>query len=331
VIDSVALTWGAVRASSLPRIARGVAETLADPVRVDLDEVADRLGREHGQVRAQEHNGRLKCYGHWTRGAVEIMCGHSGRLELRCSLPKLLLGRNDMLLSQGGVHEALRRLCEVGSDAIGVPLELREAVPTRLDLCHQWQVPSVAEALERIKAGYAPARKKRTETVAARGGRSLVYGYGSKRVLRFYDKAAEVREHREDSGYEIDTLLRFEIQERRRDVTRLIHESGYRAIDIREHLQQALDPLATLAVGSLESYLTAAVEAGNRISVALGHLYLAQHPSAWPIVRKLLSKSGYYQLKARARGAAIQVAPWMPVVPEDAFDDAVPGLWEIGP
>jgi hypothetical protein len=329
VIDTVAVTWGDLRVSSAPRLARGAVEPLADPVRLDFNELADRLGRDDGQVQLREYHGQLKAYGHWKVGHVDLMYGHSGRLELRCALPKLLLDRNDELLSEHGVHEALSRLTQIGWELTGVYLELGEAVPTRLDLCYQWPVPSVTETLEWIKAGFAPARKKRTETVSAYGGPSLVYGYGAKRLFRFYDKALETREQGDESAHAPDTLLRFEIQERRRGVLRLIHENGYRADDVREHLQQALDPLATLLAGSLEGYLDQLEDSRGRISSALGYLYLAEHGHVWPLIKKRVSESTYYALRQKARQASLAVTPWMPVIPDDAFSDGIGGLGRV--
>ena len=175
-------------------------EVVAAPLRLDFNELAGKLGSGGGEVKSQAFNGDEKRYGHWKVGHVDVMYSEpTGRLELRASLPKLLVGQNDVVLSESGVRDALARLIDIGAEAIGRELVLEEARPARLDLCYQWEVDSVAAALGSIRRAFAPvgisgrpARLTVTEISSPRGGQSLVYGYGSKRVLRFYDKAREL-------------------------------------------------------------------------------------------------------------------------------------------
>lgn len=335
MIDSKAIVWGAGQRIPDSRVARSryrgnvVMNDQPGGLWLDFDELSERLGCSDGEVREISYAAGKKRFGHWQVGHIDLMYGESsGRLELRCSLPKLLLDRNDELLTESGVHEALRVLAQVGSELTGVELDLADATPTRADLCYQWPVHSVAETLQWIKAGHKPARRRRHEIVSPRGGNSLVYGYGTKSLRRFYDKVGEMIEKGEDSDLDRDTLLRFEIQERRRPVLRLLHENGYRARDVVEHLQSALDDYSTLIAGSVVEYLRRAAAEGKRPRAVLGDLYLAQNDHLLPALRELYSESTYYDLRRRAKKAAVVVSPWIPVVPDDAFDDAVSGLWD---
>ena len=161
MIDSAVLTWGHALGTT-ERRARRVAEPVAAPVRLDLLELVDRLGGDEGQVRAIKYgDGDWPVFGHWKVGDVELLY-REGRVELRASLPKLLTGRNDVVLDERGVHDGLRELVRTGEELTRHPLELREAVPTRLDYAYQWEVPSVAFVLEHVKSAFAPARKSRS-------------------------------------------------------------------------------------------------------------------------------------------------------------------------
>lgn len=257
----------------------------------------------------------------------------AGRVELRCSLPKLMTGRNDELLDATATHDALRHLAAVGSDAIGVELNLREGRPTRLDLVYDWEVDSVTETLDWIERGLSTPRRLRTRNVSPRGGTSYVVGYGSgrrSRVLRFYDKGAEAREKKETTSLERDKVLRFELQEQRPEHLALVHEDGYTPGEITRRLQKELDPLSTLVAVGVGEYLDRRTPAGNRrrISSSLGYLHLAQNPQLWGHVRERISESSYHELRANARRAMLAVTPWWPAIPLDAYGpEPFLGIW----
>lgn len=329
MIDSVALTWGhapgtAERRANAPKAGRR-AEPTADPIRLDFPDLIARLGSDDGQVRAIKYDAAMPLYGHWKVGDVELLY-RDGRLELRASLPKLLTGRNDVVLDERGVHDGLRELTRRGEELACHPLSLREAVPTRLDYCYQWEVPSVAFVLEHVKATFAPARKLRTEHVSPKGGRSFVWGYGSKRAIRFYDKAAEVAARGEHSGHAPDTLLRYEIQERRRPRLRLVHEQGYPAVAVRGELQRGVQVLGAVAMHDVEQLLNKEGRWRHAFAYVMAGLHLAEHDELWPIVKSLLSETAYYRWRARARETALAVGEWQPVIPADAFE-ASSALW----
>lgn len=330
MIDSVALTWGhalttSSRRPERPRSGRKV-EPLSPPVRLDFPELVERLGCEEGQVRSIRYGDTWPVFAHWQVGAVELLY-REGRVELRASLPKLLTGRNDTVLDERGVHDGLRELVRVGRELTRHPLELREAVPTRLDYAWQWDVPSVAFVLEHLKASFHPARKLRTENVSPKGGRSFSWGYGSQRVLRFYDKVGELRARGEETDRELDTLLRYEIQERRRQKLRLVHEHGYRAGDVRHELEHAIASLATVSLRDFRELLDTYGSYPHRVAYALGSLYLVDHDEFWPVLRKVTSKSTIYRWRKRAnRAAAIAVGDFDFHIPPHAFDSGE-SLW----
>lgn len=322
VIDSVALTWGhaigsAPRRADAPRTQGGRrAEPVAAPVRLDMEELVARLGTDEGQVRSIRYGDKRPDFGHWKVGDVELLY-REGRVELRASLPKLVAGRNDVVLDERDVHAGLRELVRAGTELAQHPLELREAVPTRLDYAWQWEVPSVAWVIEHLKASYAPPRKKRNEIVSPKGGRSLVFGYDKgRRTIRFYDKVGELRDRGEESVHDVDTILRYEIQERRRGKLRLVHERGYSAVDVHRELEHGVASIAAVASRDVEAILTAARdEWWGALAYTLGGLYLVEHEEMLPVIRRCVSRRVYYLWRRRARELQLQVADWSPVIP----------------
>lgn len=329
MIDSIRLVWGHAIGTA-PRRARGVTEPLAAPVRLDIDALGKRLGDTDGEITTKTWgDGGPSRYGHWQVGNTDLMY-REGRVELRASLPKLLLGRNDVVLDERAVHDALHKLVDVGRELTQHPLDLREADPARLDYCYQWEVPSVAFALEHVKAAFAPARKLRTENVAPAGGRSLVWGYGSKRLIRMYDKVGELKAHKEDIpvGAELDVLLRYEIQEQRRLHLRLVHEDGYRAASVRRELEHGLKALTAIAAYDVDAILAGYGEFKFAMPFVLATLYLVEHDEMWPWVKKNVSASAYYRWRARVAEMAMTVGDVRLDIPEDAFESGST-LWAI--
>lgn len=337
MIDSVQLVWGHAIGTS-ERRARGRVEPLAPPVRLDLDRLGEHLGRADGEITSKTFgDGGPTRYGHWKTGTLELLY-REGRLEARASLPKLVLGRNDVVLDERGVHNALRDLVtEVhelvdGCGVDGPPaLTLREADPTRLDYCFQYEVPSVAFTLEHVKAAYAAARKLRTENVSPNGGRSLVWGYGTKRVIRMYDKVAELTARKEElpPDAELDVLLRYEIQDRRRPHLRLVHEDGYRAAAVRRELQNGIAKIGKIAMKDLDAILATYGDFPYRVPYVLSDLYLVDHDEAWPWVRKHVGRSTYFRMKQRVAVAAMTIGDVRLGIPDTAFD-AGSSLWTSG-
>lgn len=338
MIDSVRLVWGHAIGTA-ERRARGCAEPLSPPVRLDLDRLGERLGAADGQITTKTWGGGEPTpYGAWKSGNVELMY-REGRLELRASLPKLLLGRNDVVLDERGVHDALVELVRVGRELVdgcgsrGHPstpaLTLREADPARLDYCFQWSVPSVAFTLEHMKAAFAPRRKLRTENVAPTGGRSVTWGYGSKRVIRFYDKVGELLARKEDvpADVELDTLLRYEIQDQRRGHLRLVHENGYRAADVRDELARGVQAVGAIALRDLDAIVATYGEWQHRYAYTLASVYVAEHDEVLPWLRKRVGSSTYARWKQRARVVAMTVGDFEPTIPIDAFAAAASPIW----
>jgi hypothetical protein len=270
---------------------------------------------------------------------------------------------NDVVLDERGVHDALVEVARRAGDLVGQPLSLRAATPARIDSVIQWEVPSVAWTLEHLKSSLNPARKNRTEIVSPKGGRSLVFGYGGKRVLRFYDKGAEVAEKRvREVGHgipqhelarldeldrqravargrqaerdriirdaKLDTVLRFEVQDRRRGALYLIHENGWRACDIRQELERALVGIAHVHGHDFAALLDAFnPEFPHRVAYAAGSIYFAEHAESLAVVRTRVSRRAFYDWRKRAAAAALAVADWAPTVPPDAFETPGSSLW----
>lgn len=337
MIDSVAFVWGQAIGTA-ERRARGEAEPLSPPVRLDFDRLGDRFGRGEGEITTKTFgDGEPARYGHWKHGAIELMY-REGRLEVRTSLPKLLVGRNDVVLDERGVHDALCELVRetnaaltgCGVNATSPQLSLRTADPARLDYCFQWQVPSVAFALETMKSSFHPSRKIRTENVSPAGGRTLMYR-GGKRVVRFYDKVGEMLARKEDipPDVELDTLLRYEVQDRRRGHLRLVHEDGYRAGAVRRELDVGIKGLSALAVRDLDAILASYGESKYAIAFTLRDLYLVDHEEAWPWVRKHASDSAYYRMRQRVRAAALAVGDLDVEIPHGAFESGASSLWTL--
>jgi hypothetical protein len=345
VIDSVALVWGGRTGSSSRRADAPKAgrrrEVVSEPIRLDWDQLIERLGSDDGQVREIHYaHGKKWKGGHWPVGhAIDLMY-RDGRLEVRASLPKLIAGRNDVVLNERGVHVALRELASRAGDAIGHPLSLREAVPTRLDYCFQWPVPSVAAVLTHLKQTFKPPRKVQEDIVSPRGGRTLWYGPRSKYGLRFYDKVGElvasgvepdveiadwetvaplIEHGSEHSSRQLDRLLRYEIQDRRsKGELRLIHERGYRAGDIRAEMTRPIAGLLEIWTHDLDGLIDR--RGGNRaIANVLASLHLAEHEELLPLIRNRVHRNVYDRWRRRAKDAALAIHAWQPVIPETAF------------
>lgn len=336
MIDSVAFVWGHAIGTA-ERRARDQAEPLSPPVYLDFDRLGDRFGRGDGEITTKSFGeGEPAMYGHWKHGALEVMY-REGRLEVRTSLPKLLVGHNDVVLDERGTHDALRELVRTtneildgcGRNASSPALSLRTADPTRLDYCYQWEVPSVAFALETMKSSFHASRKIRTENISPAGGRTLMYR-GGKRVVRFYDKVGEMLARKDDvpADVELDTLLRYEVQDRRRGHLRLVHEDGYRAAAVRRELEVGIKGMEAWAVRDVDAILASYGEFKYAVAFTLRDLYLVEHEEAWPWVRKHTSDSAYYRVKQRVRAAALAVGDLDVHIPGDAFESG-DDLWSL--
>jgi len=339
VIDSVALTWGH-SIGTAERRARVLAEPLSPPVRLDLEKLNEKLGAGEGKVTTKDFgDGEPTAYGHWQSGPVEVLY-REGRLELRASLPKLLIGRNDVVLDEGGVHDALHELVRVGRELVdgtgakdhpSTPrLTLREADPSRLDYCFQWQVPSVAFTLEHINSGYHPARKTVQLTTSPAGGRTLMYR-GGKRVIRFYDKVGEMLAKKDDEippDAEVDTLLRYEVQDRRRSHLRLVHENGYRASDVRGELARTIEQLGAMSLYDLDAIRESYGKFIYAVPFTLAALYVAEHDEIYPWLKKNVGKGTYSRWKARARAARLTYGGVDLTIPSNAFESES-SLWSM--
>jgi hypothetical protein len=351
VIDSVALVWGH-----------------DEPYWLDWTEVTERLGSPKGEVTTKRYGEHERQYGHWQRGDVDVMVrGDGAKVELRASLPKLQTGDNTALLGAAGVHNGLSEMARRGGEILGCELDLAAAKPTRLDYVFQWEVPSVAAVLDELQTSFAPARKRMSadRSRSAAAGRSLYYGKGGRHVLRFYDKRAEVAEReirsighglraddldrvhdlvgktmvrsarrearerflRDEAG--LDTLLRYEVQDRRKSSIRAIHASGYDPELVRSELLRPLEPLIALRIRDVEELLTEAKHSPwpHAVRDALAALHLGEHPELWPLMRRLEHRNTYARWRRKAR----RVAPrtWAPAIPERAFGPPT-SLWDSG-
>lgn len=336
MIDSVALAWGHAEPveskdahGGTNRRRRQNFEPLAPPVYLDVDELAERHGYDQGQVRSIKYGDKQPTFGHWQEGVVDYLY-REGRLEVRASLPKVLTGRNDVVLDEVQTHEALRELVRRAETWAGHPLDLRQAVPTRLDPVFQWEVPSVRWIGQHIKSTLHPARKLVTEHTNPKGGYTLAYGMGSKRVLRFYDKAGESISKGEETALELDTVLRFEIQERRRGHVRLLHERGYRGHDVHHELERALEGLGAVAMRDAEAIIAAAADSWRHaLAYTLGSLYVVDRPEILPVIRHHFSYNAAYRWRQRARAHALEVGTWAPEIPFDVFGASSSPLWAL--
>lgn len=340
VIDSVALVWGHALGMAERRV-RGVVEPRAAPVRIDLEALGEKLGRDQGEITTKSFGeGEPTPFGHWKTGRVDVMY-REGRLEARASLPKLLLGRNDVVLDEGGVHDGLRELVRVtrelvdGCGAAGhpstPPLTLRGADPARLDYCFQWDVASVGMTIECLRAGFKPSRKLQTMDISPQGGRTLTYGKGGKRLVRFYDKVGEMLAHGDEipPDVQLDTLLRYEIQDRHRGRVRLVHENGYRAADVRRELTLMVQHMGAMALEDLDAVLDTYGTYPHRIAYTLAAFGLSRHHELEPWLRRHATSSTYYRWRQRAQVVAMSVSGWAPSIPDDAFEDRSSSLWTL--
>jgi hypothetical protein len=342
VIDSVAFVWGGKTGSSARRVDAPKGgrrrEVVSDPIRLDWDHLVKRLGGD-GAVREIHYERGTWKAGHWKDGAIDVMY-REGRLEARASLPKLLLGRNDVVLNERGVHVALRQFASRVSEALDHPLSLREGVPTRLDYAYQWPVASVAAVQEHLIQSFRMPRKVRDHIVSPRGGRTLFYGRGSPYALRFYDKVGELADTRNDPTVELDwdtfgpliehgseggprqldKLLRYEIQDRRSmGELRLIHERGYRAGDVQAELARPVAGLLEVWARDVEALLES--RGGNRaLAGVLASICLAEHQELLPLIRNRFHRNVHDRWRQRAQEARLALhAAWQPVIPEGAF------------
>jgi hypothetical protein len=350
VIDTVAFVWGvATPVSTFVDEPRGRARRRSivhdsPPVYLEWPDLLDRLGSPNGEVRRMRYGDRVVDVGHWKVGDHELLYT-DGRVELRASLPKLLVGSNIAVLDEAGVHDAMRELVRVGSETAGATLALETMVPSRLDYCVNWELISVDWALEHLKASM-PSRAKFDETISRRGGHTLYWGKGSKRVLRWYDKGAEALDAAIKSGevtwtkghrlncrceqcgpapFPIDTILRFEIQERRRGQLRRVHERGYRAADVREELQRTIGKLADLQMYDLREL--ASTRPPMTVGVYIRSQWLRDNPAAWKILREHFPASTYHRWRQQSREKLLGSAGWTPHVADDAFESAASNLW----
>jgi hypothetical protein len=349
VIDTAVLVWGGQFGSSSRRADAPAAgrrrEVLADPIRLDWAHLVEKLGSNAGEIQHRLYGERVWRGGHWKVGAADVMY-RDGRLEVRASLPKVVAGRNDVVLNESGVHAALRELAQTVGEAIEHPLSLREAVPTRLDYPFQWVVPSVAAIQAHLKTVFHPKNKLRSEFVSPRGGRTVWWGQKSNYSLRFYDKVGELRAGGEDEhvveidwdgiGHllergeqptDLDRLLRYEIQDKRSGgELRLIHENGYRSADIRAELARPLEGLQTEWLRDVDALIDD--RGGNRMmSNVFASLWIAEHEEALAIVRRRQHPNVYRRYRRDAQDAALALYAWQPIIPRTAFVSADRSLW----
>lgn len=329
MIDSVELTFGHAIGTTARRVQHPRrAEAVAEPVRLDFRDLIDRLGSDDGQITRKRYGEKEPVFGHWKfDDGVELLY-REGRAQLRASLPKLLTGRNDIVIGEADVHEGLRRLVSRGSDLAQHPFILGEAVPTRLDYVYQWQVNSVAWLIEFLRAQMR-LPKAAVETIVvpgATGGRTLYFAKGSKRVIRFYDKVAELAKHGFASEYEADTLLRFEIQERRRPRLRLVHERGYPAALVRHELCSIVDAIQLAETTRVERLLELRDSAWpHALAYALASIQLADHDELLPVIRRITSSSTFYRWRARATEWHVDIGDWKFDIPGNAFVESERG------
>jgi hypothetical protein len=327
MIDSVALVWGLEMGTDARRVdAPGAGrrvEPLSEPVRLDWDYLRDRLGSEDGQIRTRQYGERTWTGGHWPLEDVGEIMYRAGRVEVRASLPKLLAGRNDVVLTEAQVHEALRALAHKAEVVLGHDLPLEQAVPSRLDFAFQWEVPSVTRTLVQLKV-VAPKRRQISEEIAPHGGRTLYWGKKSKWPVRFYDKAAEMLASGEASEHDLDTLLRYEIQDRRRPRLRLVHERGYTGEAVREALLEGLQPVTNVEFVNADELLASYGRWPHAVAYTLAAYALANHPELWRMVERR-SRSSTSRWRGRVR--QLSTERWTPVIPLDAFEPSR-SLWD---
>lgn len=151
-------------------------------------------------------------------------------------------------------------------------------------------------------------------------------------VSRVSKRAArrEAREHylREQAG--IDTLLRFEVQDRRSRVVRAIHENGYVASQVLAELVKPLAPLAALEVRAVEELIEEAARSSwpHAVRDTLANLHLAEHRELWPTIRRVHHRNTYDRYRRKARAVAVRT--WTPVIADDAFGDDF-SIWDEHP
>src|SRR5581483_7549422 len=120
----------------------------------------------------------------------------------------------------------------------------------------------------------------------------------------------------EETMFDVDTILRYEIQERRRPRLRLVHEHGYTAVDVHRELEHGIGSIAAVACRDVEAIMTAAREEWwGAIAFTLAALYLVDHEERFPVLRRVTSRPLYYRWKRRARELQLQVADWRPDIP----------------
>ena len=136
-------------------------------------------------------------------------------------------------------------------------------------------------------------------------------------------REARDRYLRDDAG--LDTLLRYEVQDRRRRVVRRIHERGYAPEDVLAELVKPLAALEALPLRDVDALLIEAAARGSHaIANTLASLHLAEHPELWPLLRRLLHRNSTARWRRKARAAAVRT--WAPAIPGGTFG-AGGSLW----
>jgi hypothetical protein len=152
--------------------------------------------------------------------------GDAGRLSVSASLPKLLLGRNDVLIDWTDCVKALDRLTgEVAPTLTGVDLPPLDTWHYhRLDVCWAWE-PEPGAYFDALATAGLPG------TVPVRFPTSVHWrSRANKTVARFYDKTVEV-------GHRVDLPARFEVQLRPKKQVRKVN--GYQ---LKGHVDELTEP-----------------------------------------------------------------------------------------
>lgn len=343
-VDTVNLLYGPAPLTPSSRLVRHIADPRSARVSLDVEELRRRHGSARGELSWAAYATGVKARAHWHPDWGEFQYSEdSGFLRLRASLPKifgLLQGdpdaHNDRQLTIDEVHAALGKLNELGSDFAGVDLNLRQSVPTRLDIYYQWEVESVAETLAWIEQ-LTPPRTNISWDKNHRGGRTLYWNKGKPISVRFYDKGAETLLNRGDSQYGIDRLLRIELQSRKASNNLVHHEDGYRASSMLDRYAETLKSLSTLYADSPIAFAFKEYDAGLDEQLSgqlpsgplsrLGLLYLSERLDLLPAVKQRMSESTYHSWKNGAKKASLARRPWLPVLPAHAFGDPCSSLW----
>lgn len=324
-MDSVVLRWGSQRGSQLAAIENPFSGRKVDgPADLDLrrevvvDELAARHGASHGEVQSRIYPRGESILGHWKFGPVDLMVSDTGKAEVRASLPNLYVGRNDIVLTVLETRLALELLALVARMATGCSLlTVENARLCRADFCVQTVVASVSHVLKALERAWSPPRRAITTTWVAKGmkgGRSLVFGYGTPYVIRLYDKNAERASKGQLVPDELfDRLLRIEVQERRAGALEGTRREGYSADTLMQSLRSPFErwPLIVAPAISGEMRPRARLE-------AMAHRYLAEHPELLASMRNAIPPSEWWRYSKGAReAAATELDGWTFEIPDD--------------